>query len=218
METLVLHEGHNLTDFEMKSTLQPDNKCTVQDYAVGNTLFLVANEIQDRCAARWKAHSSSCDVLVHAQKGSNCDQLWKFRQISNQCDAPLIVLHTSQDLLTCYETKSTEAASRYMNPLVGRCSEVQRSVHLDEDETGVQAVRAFTSAIQQTSELVRTRYAEHVGDDVAKHKHGHKHGLRQLLYKQKSGKGRDLMLELMKHSQNLHHDEGAVHWFYAFRL
>lgn len=210
METLVLHEGHNLTDFEMKSTLQPDNKCTVQDYAVGNTLFLVANEIQDRCAARWKAHSSSCDVLVHAHKGANCDQLWKFRMISNQCEAPLVVLHSNHDLLSCYEAKATESAKRYMNPLEGRCSEIQRSVHLEEDLDGTQAVRAVTSALQQTSELVRSRYAEHIGDHVSKHEKGHKHGLRELLYKHKSGHGRELMLEMMKHDQGLHHDAEAL--------
>merc|ERR1719326_1492521 len=116
----------------MESRTAPENTCTVHDYQVGNTLFLVASAIEDRCAARWKTHSSSCDVLVHAHKGKECDQLWKFRLISNQCEAPLVVLHDDPALLSCYQSKVTEASKRYLNPLEGRCSNVERSVLLQD--------------------------------------------------------------------------------------
>merc|ERR1719386_513093 len=78
-------DDHKFSQFPMPSKLSPENDCQVQDYAIGKTRFLVAASIEDRCAGRWKVHSASCNVLVHAHEVPDCSQLWKLRIINDRC-------------------------------------------------------------------------------------------------------------------------------------
>lgn len=50
----------------MPSKLSPENQCPVWEQKIGHTLLTVASALPDRCAARFKVHLSSCDILVHA--------------------------------------------------------------------------------------------------------------------------------------------------------
>merc|ERR1719160_1200757 len=107
--SVMLPKGHALVDFEMHSAINPDNKCHAKECAVGHALFHVTEKLEDRCAARVKAHYSSCNVLVHAHEGKDCDELFKLRMVADQCHAPLLVLHTDPELLQCYRAKEEEA-------------------------------------------------------------------------------------------------------------
>merc|ERR1719272_543650 len=105
----------------MHTELDVQTKCHAKEYAIGSTLFLVVDEIKDACAARWRVHSSTCDVLLHAHEGKACDQLYKFRLISDQCHAPLIVFHSDKDLMNCYDQKISDARQMAMMPLAEEC-------------------------------------------------------------------------------------------------
>lgn len=50
----------------MPSKISPENQCPVWEQKIGHTLLTVASALPDRCAARFKVHLSSCDILVHA--------------------------------------------------------------------------------------------------------------------------------------------------------
>eukprot|EP00746_Dinoflagellata_sp_MGD_P015481 gnl/MRDRNA2_/MRDRNA2_134417_c0_seq1.p1 gnl/MRDRNA2_/MRDRNA2_134417_c0~~gnl/MRDRNA2_/MRDRNA2_134417_c0_seq1.p1 ORF type:complete len:712 (+),score=142.88 gnl/MRDRNA2_/MRDRNA2_134417_c0_seq1:86-2137(+) len=145
---------------EMTTKLEVDQKCMVKEYALGNTLFLIANELTDSCAARWKVHSSTCDVLLHAHDGKTCDQLWKFRLISDQCHAPLIVVHSDNDMMDCYNLKVQSARDQAMLPMDDKCASVDHSVLLQESAMGSsEAIQgALLFGLQQTAQFARKRY------------------------------------------------------------
>merc|ERR1719262_1858495 len=108
----------------MESKLSPETECIVQDYAVARTRFLVAESIEDRCAGRWKVHSASCNVLVHAHDGKDCSGLWKLRIMNDHCAAPLVVFHSDVDFLYCYDTKVASARHRNLMPLPETCTDL----------------------------------------------------------------------------------------------
>ena len=53
-------------EYKMPSKIAPENKCSMWEYAAGHSLISVSPKLEDRCAARFKVHSSSCDILVYA--------------------------------------------------------------------------------------------------------------------------------------------------------
>jgi hypothetical protein len=206
MKDHVLLPEHSLADFEMQSKLSPENRCVVQDYAVGRTLFMVAGDIEDRCAARWKAHSSSCDILLHAHIGGDCDQLWKLRMISDQCDAPLVVFQSDSALLQCYGARIQEAEVNQMLPLSKACMHPQQVYSLNHsDVSGI-----LPAAFVETSSRVQDRYSNLKA--VALSAHGSKNRLRRLIQQAHSSLhptvqyGLDMNLEFLKKSQGLPSD------------
>lgn len=60
----------------MPSKLSPENQCPVWEQKIGHTLLTVASALPDRCAARFKVHLSSCDILVHAHHEDNNFRNW----------------------------------------------------------------------------------------------------------------------------------------------
>merc|ERR1719265_1664691 len=148
-----------MTKYEMQSMLNPETKCEVCDYKIANTLFLVSHDLFETCAARWKAHSSSCDVLVHAHDGKDCYLLYKFRLITDQCEAPLVVVHSDKELMQCYTDRVAEARTKSMMPLDDNCTSVQHSVLLQDNAQGQDIGPILRSALQQTSVLVKERYS-----------------------------------------------------------
>merc|ERR1719482_2660763 len=93
----------------MPSALNPESECRAWQYAVGHTLITASPAIEDRCAARWKVQSLSCDVLVHAHDGADCGELVKLRLVADQAHAPLIVLHSDDELTRCYDSQVSES-------------------------------------------------------------------------------------------------------------
>lgn len=149
---LLLPSEVPLAPFDMPSRLNPENECRALEAVVGHTLVTVAEQIEDRCAARWKVHASTCDVLVHAEEGADCEQLFKFRAIADQPHAPLVVLaagwtHEAGDatdapLLQCYETRVRSAAQRRLVPLEAEAMAPRISLPLHGGERTGAALRA----------------------------------------------------------------------------
>jgi actin beta/gamma 1 len=104
----ILPPGKKLEDFELKSKLNPTNRCKAWQHAAGNSLFTIGSAIEDRCAARWKVQLLSCDILVHAQEGNDCSELYKFRLIADQPNVPMFLLHSDETLASCYEQRLLE--------------------------------------------------------------------------------------------------------------
>lgn len=200
-------EGHELSTFEMPSKLNPETKCVVKDYRIANTLFLVADDISETCAARWKVHSSTCDVLVHAHDGQECDVLYKFRLITDQCDAPLVVFHSDQGFMQCYNSKVQAARANDMMPLHQECTTASHSVLLQDDSKGHEVVPALRSALQQTSALVRQKYV-HLATSTLQENNSTQH-LRTLLHHGKRSI-HDVHIEFMRMVQDLPADRGAL--------
>merc|ERR1719410_2564919 len=66
MDSLVLQgTGEARRDLPLTSVISEES-CNVQEALVGNTLFTITDTMNDHCAARWKAASLTCDVLLHA--------------------------------------------------------------------------------------------------------------------------------------------------------
>merc|ERR1719361_1278862 len=100
---MILPQGTELEEFYLLSKLNPGNKCKVWQAAAGHTLFTISPTIEDRCAARFKVQSLTCDVLVHAHAGQDCNELYKSRLIVDQPSAPLVIVRSDERLASCYE-------------------------------------------------------------------------------------------------------------------
>jgi len=199
MEEYILPDGHKLAEYKMESTLAPENECVVHDYAVGNTLFLVADEIRDRCAARWKAHSSTCDVLIHAQAGSDCTELFKLRMITDQCEAPLVVYKADEALLKCYGAKVQKAIVQSTMPLSKDCTQAMQAHDLES---------TIKNALAKTGPLAKKKFA-HIPLVKDQGMLGIAAKLRRHLHHGKS-RALDLTLELLKKTQGLPSDTQAL--------
>jgi len=199
MESYVLPNGHKLAEYKMESSLDPENECTVHDYAVGHTLFLVADNIKDRCAARWKAHSSTCDVLVHAHAGSDCNEMFKLRMVTDQCEAPLLVYQADEALLKCYGAKVQQAIMQGTMPLGIECTQAHQA---DDIESAIQKALAKTSPAARKKfrhiPLVKDQGAFGIAAKLRHHLH---HGKARSL---------DLTLEFLKKTQGLVADNQAL--------
>jgi len=183
----------------MESTLAPENECMVHDYAVGHTLFLVADEIKDRCAARWKAHSSTCDVLIHAQAGSDCAQLFKLRMVTDQCEAPLVVYQADEALLKCYGAKVQKAIMESLMPLSKECAQATQAHNLES---------SIKNALAKTGPVAKKKFA-HIPLVKDQGMFGIAAKLRRHLHHGKS-RTLDLTLELLKKTQGLPADSHAI--------
>jgi len=93
--------GITQTDLDLPSEIS-QHICTVKEAQLGNTLFTISNELTDACLARWKVHTSRCDVLIHASSGADCKDLVKFRRAHDDCNDDLIVVYNSEELDICY--------------------------------------------------------------------------------------------------------------------
>jgi len=200
MESYVLPNGHQLAEFRMESSLAPENECTVHDYAVGNTLFLVANEIKDRCAARWVAHSSTCDVIIHAHAGSDCTDMFKLRMTTDQCEAPFIVYQADQALLKCYGNKVQEAIVQNTMPLSKECTQATEAHDIEA---------AIKKALAKTGPVAKKNFA-HIPLVKDQGMFGIAAKLRRHLHHSKGSRSLDLTLELLKKTQGLPADNHAL--------
>merc|ERR1719476_967037 len=105
VDKFILHgTGVKRSEYALTSKIS-QTSCVVQEAQLGNTLFTIADSLPDHCLPRWRAQSSSCEVLFHAHAGENCDDLAKLRLVNDNCDASMLILHDSEKLSKCFANK-----------------------------------------------------------------------------------------------------------------
>lgn len=97
-------------EINLISRLNPGNKCKLYQFAAGRVLFTMSPEIKDSCAAHFKAQPLTCDIIVHAQGGKKCEQLYKSRWISDQPTAQLVLVDAGETLQKCYQKRIEESS------------------------------------------------------------------------------------------------------------
>ena len=145
--------GQELEEFQMPSVLAPENRCPVWQHAVGQTLFTVSPRLPDRCAARFKVHSQSCDVLVHAHAGEDCEDLLKARMIADH--PTFIVLQNASKMMECYTRRHTQARQHKLMPL----TELELQPTVLPLDAGLDLRRSLAKALAGSRLRMRLRYA-----------------------------------------------------------
>jgi len=183
-----------LQEFLMPSKISPENQCPVWEQKIGHTLLTVASALPDRCAARFKVHLSSCDILVHAHH-EECDDLYKLRLIADQSHASFIVLHSGK-MLECYNRRHAEAKKAGLLALADKEMFLHHKVPLEDHAAESDFRRTLAKSLAKSALHMRLRYFN-------SHDDGSISSLRARLL---TGEGKDLILEALKHSQGF-----AVH-------
>lgn len=139
--------GVSRSEYALTSKIS-QTSCVVQEAQLGNTLFTIAHSLPDHCLPRWRAQSSSCDVLFHAHSGGDCKELSKFRLVNDKCEADMLVVHDTEELSTCFERKMAKHESKHPG---STCAE--RGVWLDakDDKVGKGVTAAIRSAIAKNA-------------------------------------------------------------------
>jgi len=139
--------GVSRSEYALTSKIS-QTSCVVQEAQLGNTLFTIAHSLPDHCLPRWRAQSSSCDVLFHAHSGGDCKELAKFRLVNDKCEADMLVVHDTEDLSKCFERKMAVHESKHPGSV---CAE--RGVWLDakDDKVGKGVTAAIRSAIAKNA-------------------------------------------------------------------
>merc|ERR1719375_458078 len=154
MDTFILQgAGVVQSDLDLPSKVNPDNKCTVKEARVGNTLFTIAPQIEDRCAARWRAHSLTCDVLFHAHSGEDCTELFKFHLINSNCKGNMLVLHDSAAISQCLDQKMK--AHQVMFPNQATCQERVQWMSTDSEDIGDRVASGMIDALSKSARIIR---------------------------------------------------------------
>merc|ERR1719413_274275 len=145
--------GESRADLPLTSLISEES-CTVQEALVGNTLFTINPDLSDHCAARWKANSLTCDVLFHAHSGSDAEELYKFRLMTENfdCDAAMIVVHDSPDMPANFESKMNEHAKVF--PGHG-CTQAPTWINAKSRSAGGDVTQAFKDALDINTEMIR---------------------------------------------------------------
>lgn len=146
--------------------------CSVEEAKMGNTLFTISRELPNRCIDDWKTHARTCDVLLHAQSGSNCEQLVGFRKTNNNCAADMIVVYDNEELHSCYEDKNHASCEDEGEWLFAKAEDiaqgtpkaVKRALSKNVDALrkkffkGQQTKAGVTSTLEPTLDELRTNF------------------------------------------------------------
>jgi len=204
----ILPAGNELEEFKMPSKLAPQTDCVVWEHAAGHSLITVSPRLEDRCAARFKVHSLSCDVLVHADEGEDCEDLYKLRLIADQSFASLIVLHSGKRLMECYARRAATARSLGLLPLTPQEMEPTHLVLLESGTPGQDFRQAITVAFGVAREHATRRYAASaVG---AQANFGIASRVRSRLLDGSDTRVKNVMVEMLKHTQGYRADKKAL--------
>ena len=143
--------GGSRSDLPMTSLIS-EEKCTAQQALVGNTLFTITEDLTDHCAARWKAHSLTCDVLFHSQSGPDAEQLYRFRLMNDNfnCDATMIVVYDSPELPTSFNSKMGSRAEA--------CQQAPVWIYGQNKAVGDHVTKAFKSAFATNAAQIRSQF------------------------------------------------------------
>jgi actin-related protein len=152
VDTFVLQgTGRSIKDYHLLSKISQVG-CTVQEAQVGNTLFTISNSLPDKCQARWKAHTKSCDVLFHAHSGANCEDLYKFQLGSSQCSANLIVVSDDDKLSKCIDAKMNKYNEKNQD---AACARKGEWLSAKSHQVGRDATMAMKSALANNADTLR---------------------------------------------------------------
>jgi len=203
VEALIAPSGRQLAAFAMPSAIAPENECGAWEYAAGHSLLTVSPKIEDRCAARFRVHLSSCDILVHAHDGADCHELFKLRMVADQDHAPLLVLKSDEGLMQCYGERVAQSIRGGVQSMT---AEELSPSHVAESAGSLSG--ALGRALAETRNRVIASHgptavdAEGCRGDAAK--------VRARLLGKPAGRVRDVTLETLKHSQGLPSDPASV--------
>jgi len=135
--------------------------CTVEEAQVGNTLFTIAHGIQDACAARWRAHSRTCDVIMHASDGADCQELFKARLAMDTCDIDMMVLNRDPALAECMQQKMDEHERTFSGALHAQCKESMHYVPVHHHRN---IADRFKSALRRSAHRCRAMHSRTAAD------------------------------------------------------
>jgi actin beta/gamma 1 len=154
MDTFIL-QGADVqqSELDLPSKINPNNKCTVKEAQIGNTLFTIVPQIEDRCAARWRAHSLTCDVLFHAHSGEDCTELFKFHLINSNCKVDMLVLHDSAAMSQCFDQKMKAQESMFPGQEI--CQERLRWMSTDSADIGERVAGGLMNALTASAPSIR---------------------------------------------------------------
>jgi len=201
VEDLLVPAGQHLTDFPMRSNLAPGNNCSAWEHAAGYSLITASAQIPDRCAARFKVHFSTCDILIHAHHGADCFELYKLRTVADQTFAPLIVLKSNEELMKCYD----DMVKKSLREGVQSMQAGDMVPHYEVDS--LDAVhRAVSYALEKTREHAKASHAHSVDQQDS---WGDSSSIRARLLGA-TPRVLDLVFEFLKHSQGVPAHSDAV--------
>jgi len=141
--------------YDLQTLLPTDRVCTVEEARLGNVLFTIAPTLDDACSARWRAHSLTCDVLIHATEGPDCSELLKFRSIDDDCTVDMIILQSSPALQACMERRMPRLSN--LNAQV--CYDQMHYISSRQAKVAELFRRAVSSALLTTQTTGRALFA-----------------------------------------------------------
>jgi actin beta/gamma 1 len=132
------------------TSLISETQCSAQQALVGSTLFTISEDLNDHCAARWKAHSLTCDVLFHSHSGSDAEQLHRFRLMSDNCDSSFVVVYDTPEFQTDFNRRMATRAEA--------CAQSPVWIYAKNKNVADDVTRAFKGAFATTAAQVRMRH------------------------------------------------------------
>jgi actin-related protein len=166
-------------------------------------LLTVSPKIEDRCAARFRVHLSSCDILVHAHDGADCHELVKLRMVADQEHAPLLVLKSGEGLMQCYGERVEQSITGGVQSMT---AEELLPSHVAESTASLSG--ALGHALAQTRDRAIANHGSTTAD--AEGFRGDAAKVRSRLLGMHAGPVKDVILEKLKHSQGLPSDRASL--------
>lgn len=145
--------GESRHNFALTSAIS-DVACSIQEATIGNTLFSISKDLPQRCSARWKARTGTCDVLLHAHSGADCEPLFRFRMTNDNCDADLIVVYEDDKLYQCFNGDQ-EKERRGQEGVV--CPEPVIWLLAKDEEIGQGTTQAMKNALSKNAQVIRDK-------------------------------------------------------------
>jgi len=154
--------GKSLDALELPSKIS-NRKCEVYSAQVGHTLFTVSPDISDQCAARLRTAGLTCDVLFHANTGEDASELFKFRIMTDNCDADLLVLYDSPQMQTNFERLMNDHEAKFPDHA---CQEQGLWLFSHNGALGSSVAKAITKALENSSPWVKMLYTENDNEEL----------------------------------------------------
>merc|ERR1719277_2457553 len=144
--------GASRKDLPLTSLISTES-CTVQEASVGNTLFTINAGQTDQCAARWKANSLTCDVLLHAHSGPDAEELYKFNLMAESnfdCAAEMIVVHDSPEIISNFNSKMSKYAGQ-------GCGQSPTWINAKSNSAEANVAKALKNALAANTPVIRAQ-------------------------------------------------------------
>jgi len=167
VDTFILKDSGSVREpLNLKSTLNPERECKAETAQVGNVVYSITDQLEDACVPRWKLHTTTCDVLVHANSGPDCSQLFKFRLTHENCDADLIVVYDDQEMPKCYTGQMAKFAQDHPGASCGEDEETSEWIFAAADGSNDQvASEKMVTALAKNGEKIKRMIEQAEGLD-----------------------------------------------------